>query len=498
MEEKNMNYENDNVSNDAENIECSANVENVTKTDSETDKEIVSTVEESSCQECSVANNDENTENNTGSLSPEEDQKVIYRWNYHDQLRANREREEREKRKGKLLYAAVLCSAFLVAILLLVGTLLMGGFSKAGRGDTSISELYAECLPSYVAINVTTPFSEGTGSGIVITADGYIATNYHVIEGAESITVIMSNETKYDAEFIDGDALNDIAVIKIDAEGLTPARLGSSKNSKIGDQVMAIGTPHSIDYRGTMTSGYISYLDRRYVEENANGTVSKVLYLIQTDTTVNPGNSGGPLFNMDGEVIGIITLKISGTSYEGLGFALPIESVIGMISDIIENGEITDPNAGGASQGAALGITGFAVTKDTKYLLSDGKHFEVKISEETNEEVILYPMPYTDIEVPIADKEMLERYGITEYSFLTTEADGIYVVNTTEQFDAAQKLQIGDILISGDGYACTKMSDIKSFIADKRIGDTIDFQVYRNGKTISVTVELGSSSNFEE
>ncbi len=426
---------------------------------------------------------------------------VVYRWDYHEQVQADKARVTKNKKNGTLLYAAVFGSVFLFTILLLVGSLLLGGFSRAQGGSytyNSIGDLYEECLPSYVAVSVNTSSGEGVGSGIVITANGYIATNYHVVENAENISVITSDGVTYEAEFIDGDELNDIAVIKVNARNLVPAKLGSSKNSRVGDQVMAIGTPHSINYQGTMTSGYISALDRRFVEQNANGTVKKVLYLIQTDTSVNPGNSGGPLFNMSGEVIGIVTLKIAGENYEGLGFALPLESVIDMIHDIIENGEITNPEAGGANHGAALGITGYAVVKDTKYLISGEYHYRVVQDDETGEEMVIIPTIYMNLEIPLSDKEALATYDITDYSFFTAEETGVCVVATSEGFDSSEKLKINDILISADGISCKQMSALQSLIADKKIGDKIDFKVFRDGKTISVTVELGEASSMGE
>lgn len=422
--------------------------------------------------------------------------KVTYRWDYQEQRRVDGARTKKTKKGGKLVYASVFAFVFLCSILLLVGALFLGEANGPVSNNAlygSVSELYEECLPSYVALNVTTKTGEGAGSGVIVTADGYIATNYHVVENALSITVIASDGTTYEAEFIDGDALNDIAVIKVDATNLTAAKLGSSKNSRVGDQVIAIGTPHSINYQGTMTSGYISALNRRFVEQNANGTVNKVLYLIQTDTSLNPGNSGGPLFNMSGEVIGIVTLKIAGANYEGLGFALPMESVIDIINDIIRHGKITDPNAGGANQGAALGITGYAVTKDTKYLLSGDYHYRVEVDEETGEEIVIIPTIYGDVEVPLSDEEMLAAYEITDYTFYTAPESGVCVVATAEGFDSADKLKVDDILVSADGISCKMMSTLQSLIADKRVGDTIDFEVFRDGKMIEVTVELGQS-----
>ena len=423
---------------------------------------------------------------------------TVYRWEYHDQHRVDSSRSGRKKERGGFVYASIFALVFLLTVSLLVGALLLGELGGTKGNNAlygSIGDLYEECLPSYVAINVTTKSGEGVGSGVIITADGYIATNYHVVEDAVGISVITSDGTTYDAEFIDGDELNDIAVIKVNAKNLPAAKLGSSQNSRVGDQVMAIGTPHSINYQGTMTSGYISALNRRFVEQNTNGTVKKVLYLIQTDTSVNPGNSGGPLFNMSGEVIGIVTLKIAGENYEGLGFALPMESVIDMINDIIRNGKITDPDLGGANHGAALGITGYAVTKDTKYLISGSYHYRVVMNEEMGEEVVIIPMIYGDVQVPLSDEETLASYEITDYTFYTAPESGVCVVGVTEGFDAAEKLKVDDVIVTADGISCKQMSALQSLIADRRIGDEIEFEIFRDGKLITVTVELGKASS---
>lgn len=421
-----------------------------------------------------------------------------YRWDYHTQFNEDSAHTMKVKKRGRATYALVFASVILVTLALLIGVLMMGNlFPKVNDGgDSLVSDIYEECLPSYVAISVMTPTGEGAGSGIVLTSDGYISTNYHVVEDATSITVIMSDDTTYDATFLDGDELNDIAVLKINARGLKPAKLGSSVNSRVGDKVMAIGTPYSVDYRGTMTSGYISALNRRFVEQNENGTVSRVLSLIQTDTSVNPGNSGGPLFNMDGEVIGIVSLKISGNNYEGLGFAIPIESVYDIIQDIIANGKITNPNGGTAYEGAALGITGFAVEKDTKYMLSGDYHYTIT-KNDAGDELVIIPTVFGDITVPLSDTKQLAEYDIKDYTFIETKAAGVYVFGTTENFDSSKKLKVGDIIVSANGISCSKMSSLQSLIADKRIGDVLTMEVYRDGKIITIDIELGKAATME-
>lgn len=215
------------------------------------------------------------------------------------------------------------------------------------------SEVYANNVNSTVGITtsiITTNYfgykttAAASGSGFILTTDGYILTNHHVIDGAESITVTAYDGTTYDAELIGSDESNDIAVLKIDADGLTPVALGSSDELNVGDGVVAIGNPLG-ELTFSLTAGVVSALDREVTTENA------VMNLIQTDCAINSGNSGGALFNMYGEVVGITNAKYSSNSvYEAsidnIGFAIPIDSVKKLVSGLIEKGYIIKPYIG--------------------------------------------------------------------------------------------------------------------------------------------------------
>ena len=216
------------------------------------------------------------------------------------------------------------------------------------------SQLYAACVNSVVSISSTVQassfYGSGTGSssgsGFILTEDGYVVTNYHVVEDATAIHVILHDDTEYSAELVGQDATNDIAVLKVDATGLPAASLGSSGALNIGDMVAAIGNPLG-ELASTQTIGYVSGINREVT------TDSTIISMIQTDAVINPGNSGGPLFNMYGQVIGITTAKYSGTtgsgaSIEGIGFAIPIDDVVPIINDLIEHGYVT---------GAYMGVT---------------------------------------------------------------------------------------------------------------------------------------------
>ncbi len=216
------------------------------------------------------------------------------------------------------------------------------------------SQLYANCVSSVVAISSTiqtagfygTTEGSSSGSGFILTADGYVVTNSHVVDGATAIDVILHDDTTYPAEVVGQDPTNDIAVLKVEADHLPAAQLGSSAQLVIGDMVAAIGNPLG-ELASTQTVGYVSGINREVATDNT------IISMIQTDAAINPGNSGGPLFNMYGQVIGITTAKYSGTtgsgaSIEGIGFAIPIDDVMPIIRDLIDYGYVT---------GAYMGVT---------------------------------------------------------------------------------------------------------------------------------------------
>lgn len=219
----------------------------------------------------------------------------------------------------------------------------------------ALTQLYSQSVSSVVAISSTVESSnyfgqttEGTasGSGFILSADGYVVTNYHVVEGAKALTVILHDGTEYTATLKGYDSTNDIAVLKVDATDLPAAPLGKSGALSIGDMVVAIGNPLGT-LTATQTVGYVSGINREVA------TDSSIISMIQTDAAINPGNSGGPLFNMQGQVIGITTAKYSGTtgsgaSIEGIGFAIPIDDVMPIINDLVSHGYVT---------GAYMGIT---------------------------------------------------------------------------------------------------------------------------------------------
>ena len=245
------------------------------------------------------------------------------------------------------------------------------GSGNSVSGSTNVNaegltpgQLYAKCVDSVVAITVEVVSSQGTGSssgsGFIISEDGYIISNYHVVEDGTVITITTHSGDEYTAKVVGYDDTNDLALLKADATGLQKADLGSSDELIVGDQVVAIGNPLG-ELSATLTVGYVSGKDRTVT------TTGSVINMIQTDAAINPGNSGGPLFNMKGEVVGITTAKYSGTtnsgaSIEGIGFAIPIDDVVDKIQQIKDNGYVSSPYMGVSVDNRNDGIGAYVVS----------------------------------------------------------------------------------------------------------------------------------------
>ena len=245
-----------------------------------------------------------------------------------------------------------------------------------GQTEMSDAEVYAANVNSVVSINVTG--TSGTnwfgqpvqtasaGSGFILTSDGYIVTNYHVVGDAQTIQVTLYSGDTYDAQYVGGDEDYDIAVIKIEATGLQAVTLGNSEELNVGDHVLAIGNPLG-ELTFSMSGGMVSSVNRTI---NVDGTPFN---MIQTDTSINPGNSGGPLLNSYGEVVGIVSAKYSSTgsngeTAEGLGFAIPINDVSSMIQDIMTNGYVSNR----AYLGATIGTLNASMAQQYRYDITEG------------------------------------------------------------------------------------------------------------------------------
>ena len=318
--------------------------------------------------------------------------------------------------------------------------------TAAGSTDgtsMSVQQIASVVSPSVVAITTEQMSSSqtwfggyyvqsGAGSGVIISQDGYILTCAHVVSGATSVKVQLNgSDESYDATVVGQDSTSDIAVLKIDAAGLTPAVIGDSDALAVGEVAVAVGNPLGT-LSNTVTDGIVSALNRQVTVQDNDMT------LIQTDASISPGNSGGGLFNANGELIGIVNAKSSYSEAEGIGFAIPINTAMEIGQQLIENGSVARP---------ALGV---------------------KIMD-------------------VTDAQTAQQLGVSTM--------GVYVVEVTKGSGAdAAGVQAGDRVLAVDDTAVSDSSALKNYLKDKGIGDTVNLQVERDGKVLTLAVTLGSSA----
>ena len=317
---------------------------------------------------------------------------------------------------------------------------------KTDGTQLSASEVYKNNVNSTVGITTEistnyfgyTTTAAASGSGFIITEDGYIVTNYHVIDGANKVKVTTYDNTSYDAEIVGSDESNDIAVLKIDATGLEAVTLGDSEALSVGDNVVAIGNPLG-ELTFTLTSGVVSAMDRQITTSN-----SVMMNLIQTDCAINSGNSGGALFNMYGEVVGVTNAKYSSNSsteasIDNIGFAIPINTVKDIVTSIIENGYVVKPY---------IGVSVETVNSDMK------------------------------------------SYGIPE---------GAVVRQVNDDSPAKEAgLEVNDIVTKIDGKEITSSTDMVAAIRKCKKGDKITVTVYRQGETKELSIVVDETKPEDE
>jgi len=306
-----------------------------------------------------------------------------------------------------------------------------------GKTQLSVVDIAKRVGPTVVGINTkvrtqnfffgTMQESEGSGSGIILTADGYIVTNNHVIEGASSVSVVLNDGKTYEAKVTGADASTDLAVLKIDASGLPHATLGNSSELQVGELAVAIGNPLGNELAGTVTVGYISALNRSITVDD------KKFNLIQTDAAINPGNSGGALVNCYGEIIGINSAKMSASGVEGIGFAIPIDEAKPIIEDLKTSGYVTGR--------PVIGIAGRDVTEqDSKY------------------------------------------YGIPV---------GIYVYEVTPYSAAERAgIRSGDVITSINGKEVKTIEELNAEKEKHKVGDTVSIGYIRENKEAKTSLTL--------
>ena len=305
-------------------------------------------------------------------------------------------------------------------------------FAEASGEELTLQEIYDTVSPAVVGIYTYLDGSKyAWGTGIIFSADGYILTNEHVLESADAAEVVLTDGTVYEAALVGSDAATDIAVLKIDAAGLPYAVFSDSSSVRVGDEVVAIGNPLSDTYFCTMTNGIISAIDRNVTYNGSTMT------LLQTNAAINEGNSGGPLIDRYGRIIGITNMKIMSvyyTSVEGIGFAIPSAVVKSVTDQLLASGVVTGT--------PTIGITAGSIP------------------------------------------------AIAQSHFNLPEG-GVYVSEVNEASDAyAQGLQKGDIILEVEGVAVASVDEVNAVKAGYAVGDSLDLYVWRDGETFTLTIRL--------
>lgn len=308
--------------------------------------------------------------------------------------------------------------------------------SAQPEGETlSLQEIYRACQPAVVAIRTSTGRTGGAlGTGIVMTADGYILTNAHLLDRARQVTVtLLADESEYAAKLVGADEVSDLAVLKIEAQNLTPAAFGDSDVLQVGDDVIAIGNPLGTELNGTTTNGIVSAINRNVIFGGHSMT------LIQTNAAINEGNSGGPLINAWGQVIGVTNLKAFATGVEGISFAIPTSVIRPVVDALIAEGEVK----GRPSIGVVIGAM---------------------------------------------DAAAAGYYGLPQ---------GLYVESVAEGSDAEAKgIQPGDIVTAVNGQTVTTTYEVSAVKESLAVGDTMTLTIYRGGETFDVAVTLMDTNDI--
>ncbi|MCI6959916.1 MAG: S1C family serine protease [Oscillospiraceae bacterium] len=318
-----------------------------------------------------------------------------------------------------------------------------GSATSTSSTGGSLSDVASAVTPSVVVVTTEQIVTDnyfwggqqvlsGAGSGVILTTDGYIVTNYHVVEGARQITVTLHDDSTYTATVVGSDQQSDIALLKIDATGLTPAVLGDSDSVQVGEVVIAVGNPMGT-LGGTVTDGIVSALNRDISVEGNEMT------LMQTSAAISPGNSGGGLFNTNGELIGIVNAKYSDEDAEGLGFAIPVNTMKIVVQDLLENGYVT-------------GRPAFGITVIT-----------------------------------VSDVQTAMQYGVSSL--------GVYVNSVDEGSGAeAAGMKAGDRIVSIGTQLVESTDDVTNALKSYNVGDVVEVQVDRGRELITLQVTLGEKT----
>ena len=396
------------------------------------------------------------TENNQKDI---QDPSYAYRWNYGEQAAYDAWQKQKKRRNGVVIYAVVMTAVFLLCFAMLAGTLILygseppaggnpplSGGAEAGEGGMSTGDVAEIVIPSTVLIYAADQTSYAYGTGFFLREDGYIATNYHVLEGHTYYKVTLYSGKELDAELVGYSAPDDLAVLKVSGRGYPALDIGDSDALRVGDVAIAVGNPSGEDAPWTTTQGIISALNREVTVEGSTSIES--LTMIQTDAALNPGNSGGPLCNDRAEVIGIVARKL--TDNEGISFAIPINGAMEILNAIIKDGNADGVHSSVSKTRPTIGIKGGTIQQGDTY-----------------------------------------TYMGQEY---TAARDGVLVSSVESNGAAKGKLQVADIIIGFDGKTVQNMEELIERLYSYRVGDTVEITVWRGDGEVTVSVTLGAAN----
>jgi len=394
---------------------------------------------------CSATTVPSQMQNNTENA----EKSYTFRWSYEDQQAFDLKNKKKKKRQGPMTFAIVMAIAFFVCIALLVGVLVWNELKEdptqpnGTPNGSSIADVAEAVIPSTVLIEAIGEGSGGYGTGFFVSADGYIATNYHVIEGAETVRVTLSAGQVKDARIVGYAQADDIAVLKISGDNYPALSIGDSDALRVGDILVAVGHPGGVEAPWTTTHGIVSALNR-VITVNTDIEIFDVT-MIQTDAALNPGNSGGPICNLNGEVVGIVSRKLTDT--EGISLALPINGSMELINAIIRDGHAENVVSSISRSRPVMGISGYDIRKGESYTYNNATY--------------------------------------------TATADGVMISAVTASSGAYGVLKPADILIGLDDYTFTTMEELKYILYEYSVGDRVTVTVVRDGKVRELSIVLG-------
>ena len=406
---------------------------------------------------------------------------------------------KKPRRDRALPISCILSACSVILLVVFAASLMLGifpikgkevvfiGVSDSGATNTDADaspELIEDFLNSVVVVTARTASGISTGTGVILSDNGYIITNYHVVEGSETIAVQLYNEDMaLNAEVVGFHEKDDVAVIKVNRTDLRAATFAKSSDVRYGEKIYAVGTPEGAEFRWSVTQGIVSCPSRELYEYNSDGTLEYKINVVQIDALVNHGNSGGPVINARGEVVGIVTLKkiwsqqsdSSGNRepVEGMGFALPSNGVLIDAAAIIEEGNADNVDSGIILPRPLVGITGVGVTADTYYknVVTNGQSGIEKVDE--------------------------EYAKANPSSTFYAAVSGVHVSAVSQGSDAAKYLREGDIVTEFNGSPVSSIYDVMNIINQYNKGDKVTVKYYRDGKHYTAELTLRSSEDLD-